>query len=134
MSNVLTFYSVGADQVAHLFKDFGVDIKGNETEGAIEGKTPLGDVKMEYSFHAQSGQLTVVVVHKPFLLSMNTIDSQIKGKLAEADGAVPPAETPVSPTVPAAPPATPPPIAQSTNPTPPPAVKAVPVATPEKKE
>jgi len=82
-SRTLTFYSISRPQVNAL-----IDIlkKGGATvtDDKIEGPTPAGDVKADWWYNQGSGQLTVVVTDKPFVVGMETIESHLKDQLAQA--------------------------------------------------
>ena len=82
---VLTFYSVTEGQIDYIFSKLG---RGPDKDGIVEGSTPLGHVKMRRDWDKGSGQLTVVILEKPELLSVDTIHSHITTALAEAAEAI----------------------------------------------
>lgn len=90
MSNTIQFYSVSQVQTVALVKtmeDGGAKVttvEGDPNSCKISGKTPLGEINGEYSYHAQSGTLTVVITKKPWEVPMNTIESHLRTALAQA--------------------------------------------------
>lgn len=108
MQHTLQFLAVSQQQYDFLTSKVGEPDK----DGVIEGPTPFGEVKCKIDFNKQGGQLTVVILDKPFLLTIDTIKHQINGQLAEALKApAPVATTTATTTESTPPPATPTPAA-----------------------
>jgi len=86
MTHTLTFYSVAEEQLEAAVNKLDVTVSHDENtrEVFLEGETPLGKMKARIDYDKGSGQLTVVVVEKPMLLSVDTIKAHINNALAEA--------------------------------------------------
>jgi hypothetical protein len=85
MSNTLTFYSIGRAQIDYVFRKLGVS---HDANGLVSGETPLGKLIVRTAYAEGSGQFTVEVVQKPFLLTMATIEHQIRTALENAGDAI----------------------------------------------
>lgn len=132
MNNTLTYNSVSKYQIDAVLEKFGLTEKvdGVQGETTLSGESPLGEFIMQVAFVPLSGQLTVVVIKKPTLVALSTIDGHIRAALAEAAAAAdttedqgdkttaaPPKKpaatsvaapaTPITPTAPVVPPASP---------------------------
>lgn len=81
MTHTLTFYSVSEAQIDHVFSRMG---NGPDKDGIIEGPTPFGHLKVRRDWDKGSGQLTIVVLEKPLLLTVDMIKSHIATALTEA--------------------------------------------------
>lgn len=83
--HTLTFYSISEDQIDYVFRQLG---HGPNVDGVVEGDTPLGHLKVRRDWDKGSGQLTVVILEKPMLLTVDSIKANIDMKLAEAAKAI----------------------------------------------
>lgn len=81
MSNTFCFYSISqevADAVlAGITASKDSSIEGN----IIKGKTPLGEVTLQYDYVPQSKVVTVSILSKPFIVSSGMIETQIRDAL-----------------------------------------------------
>ena len=81
MSMTFTYYSVSEDQVKAMLAGLGANAV-HDFDVTIG--TPFGDISGTYNYVLSSGQLTIVVEHKPFIVSHNMIDEHIRVSLAAA--------------------------------------------------
>lgn len=118
MSNTFSFYSVSSDVADTLRSAFASSI---EADNIVRGKTPLGEVELQYDYSAASGQLTIVVLKKPYFVSMGMIQDHLRDALNScaahlAANAVEAKPVPVPPTeAPPAPSSAPEPIPAKTE-------------------
>ena len=90
MSKTITYYSVAESQAALMIRNLEESgstvepIDGDPYSASVVGKTIFGDVKGKYTYSKASGQLTVEITDHPFVVTIHTIDADIKKALAEA--------------------------------------------------
>jgi hypothetical protein len=85
MTETLTYYAVAPKTIEAIMSMWNLqEVKGKEGETTISGKTPLGEVTLQVAYMPLSGQLTVVVLNRPLLLSVDTINAHIKTAIAAA--------------------------------------------------
>lgn len=75
--HTFSFYSISNAQADALREKFGKAIEGN----MVKGKTPLGEVALQYNYSPASGQLTISVIEKPFVITNGMIETHLRDEL-----------------------------------------------------
>ena len=124
MPHTFSFYSISPAQVKTLSAGYKDQLKTTDDGSAIiEGDSPLGPVKLQLNYAPSSRVLTVTVLSKPPLVLDSTVETHLRDKLSH----IPDEPEPNAPKETQQ-------VAQPTAPPTPQTEKAVPAATPEKKE